>query len=105
MNTRHLAWTFGVALLMCSGTAVVSSAQEQAAAATDRPSDATRESSSRADGTQDMNAVQKSSEGKGMGLIGRFVGDQRGIWSSPGHVRFSDMDWLLPLDVSAGVPA
>lgn len=39
-----------------------------------------------------------------MGLLGRFVGDQRRIWTSPANLRFSDTEWLVPLSgVSAGL--
>src|SRR6266705_6516962 len=106
MTRRQLAGILGEAMLFSIGLVRVSSAQEQGAAATAQPSYAEPiyESSSRTSGDPAGKAVQKSSEGKGMGLIGRFVGDQRGIWTSPGHVRFYDMDWLLPLGgVTAGL--
>jgi len=31
------------------------------------------------------------------GLVKDFVGDQKGIWTSPGRLRFEDTDWLVPL--------
>lgn len=31
------------------------------------------------------------------GLVKDFVGDQNGIWTSPGRLRFEDTDWLVPL--------
>src|SRR6266702_5237010 len=106
MTRRQLTRTLGGALLFSVGLVSVSSAQEQGAAATAQPNDAapTYESSSRTGAAPGANAVQKSAEGNRMGLIGRFVGDQRGAWASPGHVRFSDMDWLVPLGgVTAGL--
>jgi membrane-associated phospholipid phosphatase len=30
-------------------------------------------------------------------LVGRFIGDQRAIWTSPRRFRFSDTEWLVPL--------
>jgi hypothetical protein len=32
-----------------------------------------------------------------MGLLGRFLDDQRTIWTSPAKTRFSDTQWLVPL--------
>src|SRR2546428_6784406 len=106
MTRRSLAKFLGAALLFSIGLVRVSSAQEQGAAATSQPSGAapTYEASSRSGAAPGASAVRKSAEGNRMGLIGRFVGDQRGIWTTPGHVRFSDMDWLVPLGgVSAGL--
>jgi hypothetical protein len=31
------------------------------------------------------------------GLVKDFVGDQKGIWTSPGRLRFEDTEWLVPL--------
>src|SRR5260370_30323956 len=40
----------------------------------------------------------------GMGLVGRFVGDQREIWTSPARLRFSDTEWVVPLSgITAGL--
>src|SRR3989442_2334977 len=106
MTRRSLAKFLGAALLFSIGLVSASSAQEQGAAAASQPGGAapTYESSSLAGAAPGANAVQKSAEGKRMGLIGRFAGDQRGAWASPGHVRFSDMDWLVPLGgVAAGL--
>ena len=36
------------------------------------------------------------------GLFGRFVGDQKQMWTSPARVRFADTEWLVPL---AGITA
>src|SRR2546428_13898384 len=99
MTRRSLAKFLGARLLFSIGLVSASSAQEQGAAAASQPGGAapTYESSSLAGAAPGANAVQKSAEGKRMGLIGRFAGDQRGARASPGHVRFSDMDWLGPL--------
>jgi hypothetical protein len=35
--------------------------------------------------------------GLGLHLVGRFLGDQKAIWTSPAQVRLSDADWLMPL--------
>ena len=83
MTRRQLVRTLGEAMLFSIGLVRVSSAQEQEAAVTAQPSDAavTHESSSLAGAAPGANAVQKSAEGKRMGLIGRFAGDQRGAWA------------------------
>jgi membrane-associated phospholipid phosphatase len=39
----------------------------------------------------------KPSEGPRMGLVPRFVDDQRELWTSPARMRFSDAQWLVPL--------
>jgi hypothetical protein len=31
------------------------------------------------------------------GLVKDFVGDQKGIWTSPARLRFEDTEWLVPL--------
>lgn len=31
-----------------------------------------------------------------LGLVKDFVGDQKGIWTSPGRLRFDDTEWLVP---------
>jgi len=37
-------------------------------------------------------------------LVARFAGDQRRMWTSPEHLRFSDTEWLVPLSgVTAGL--
>lgn len=39
-----------------------------------------------------------------MGLIGRFLDDQREIWTGPARLRFSDTEWVVPLGgVTAGL--
>ncbi len=39
-----------------------------------------------------------------MGLVGRFVDDQREIWTSPARLRFTDAAWLVPLSgITAGL--
>lgn len=50
------------------------------------------------------NAVMKNSEAKPTGLAGRFVSDQREIWTSPARLRLSDTEWLVPLSgLTAGL--
>ncbi|MBZ5500773.1 MAG: phosphatase PAP2 family protein [Acidobacteriia bacterium] len=42
--------------------------------------------------------------GPRLGLMGRFLGDQKEIWTSPARLRFSDTDWLVPLSgITAGL--
>jgi membrane-associated phospholipid phosphatase len=60
--------------------------------------------SSMTDNPPEANAVSRASEGKLKGLVGRFVGDQREIWTSPARLRFSDAEWLVPLSgITAGL--
>src|SRR2546429_261009 len=38
------------------------------------------------------------------GLTWDFLGDQKEIWTSPAHLRFSDSQWLVPLSgLTAGL--
>jgi membrane-associated phospholipid phosphatase len=95
----------GTTLLFSVGKLSVSTAQEQgtkppaskAASEKDNPS-------SNNDGPPEANAVTKTSQGNQTGLVGRFVGDQRQIWTSPARLRFSDAEWLVPLSgITAGL--
>lgn len=52
----------------------------------------------------EVNAVAKSSEPAGTGLLGRFASDQKQIWTSPARLRLSDTEWLIPLSgITAGL--
>src|SRR6266480_3749217 len=94
-------------LVLGVGKVSVSSAQEQgaqpAASETapvkDNPSAKTEVSTE-----ENANAVRKMSDGSRTGLVGRFVRDQREIWTSPAKLRFTDTEWLVPLSgVTAGL--
>ena len=93
---------FGTTLLFSFGKVSVSYAQEQGAqpSASETASDKDRKT----DVATEANAVRKMSEGTLTGLVGRFIGDQREIWTSPAKLRFSDKEWLVPLSgVTAGL--
>jgi membrane-associated phospholipid phosphatase len=95
----------GTTLLFSVGKVSVSYAQEQ------RTGPAASETASEkhtpsliTDNPPEANAVSKASEGRLKGLVGRFVGDQREIWTSPARLRFSDTEWLVPLSgITAGL--
>ncbi|MGB7847989.1 MAG: hypothetical protein WBL63_20425, partial [Candidatus Acidiferrum sp.] len=95
----------GAALLFGVSTACVSSGQEQGAGPTTPESESAKpKPSSPADATPETNAAAKKSEETRMGLVGRFVDDQRKIWTSPAQLRFSDTQWLVPLSgITAGL--
>jgi membrane-associated phospholipid phosphatase len=104
MTARHLAVVLGATLMFSAGEISVLRAQEQAAgaAALDTPS----EGRSGYPGTEapEANALAKTSYGTRARLVGRFVDDQRRIWTSPARLRFSDTEWLVPLSgVTAGL--
>src|SRR5712691_2759045 len=105
MSTRRLIAILGTALVFSAGKVSVSYAQEQgtgpkaseSASEKDKPT-------SKTDAPPEANAVMKTSEGSRPGLVGRFVGDQQEIWTSPGRLQFSDTEWLVPLSgISAGL--
>jgi membrane-associated phospholipid phosphatase len=95
----------GSTLLFGVGKVSVSCAQEQRTgpAASETASEKNTPSS-KADKPPEANAVSRKSEGTFKGLVGRFVGDQREIWTSPARLRFSDTEWLVPLSgITAGL--
>ena len=102
---RRKIGILGAALLFSVSTACVSSAQEQGpGTSTSENESAKHKSFSQTYETPDVNAVAKTSEGARMGLVGRFVDDQRRIWTSPAGLRFSDTTWLVPLSgLTAGL--
>src|SRR5947209_11354900 len=105
MSTRHLMAILGTALVFSAGKVSVSSAQEQGMGpATSETASEKDKPTSKTDVPPEVNAVTKTSEGSRPGLVGRFVGDQREIWTSPAKLRFSDTEWLVPLSgISAGL--
>lgn len=105
MLIRRQIGILGAALLLGVGTARVSSAQEQGAGPSASESEsAKRQSSSRTDAMPGIDDPTKTSEGTRMGLLGRFMDDQRRIWTSPAQLRFSDAEWLVPLSgITAGL--
>ncbi len=107
MSTWSLIAILVTTLVLGVGKVSVSSAQEQgaqpAASETapvkDNPSAKTEVSTE-----ENANAMRKTSDGSRTGLGGRFVRDQREIWTSPAKLRFSDTEWLVPLSgVTAGL--
>src|SRR6202521_2520703 len=40
--------------------------------------------------------LQEQNESGPMGLVDRFLGDQRSVWTSAARLRFSDTEWLVP---------
>jgi hypothetical protein len=105
MTIQRKFGILGATLLFSVGASIVSSAQEQAAGPSASESTAAKhKSSSPADATPEVNAVSKTSGGARMGLVGRFVDDQKQIWTSPARIRFSDTEWLVPLSgLTAGL--
>src|SRR5260370_42324761 len=98
MMTRRKIEILGAALWFSVGTARMSFAQEQGTGpAGSETTPAKHNPSSSADVPPEGNLVSKTSQGMRMGLVGRFVGDQREIWTSPARLRFSDTEWLVPV--------
>src|SRR6266480_2672970 len=105
MSKKRLMAILGTTLLFGVGKVSVSYAQGQGTkpAASETPP-AKNNPSSKTDVSAQANAVRKTSLGTQTGLVGRFIGDQREIWTSPARLRFSDTEWLVPLSgVTAGL--
>src|SRR6266702_3323384 len=105
MTIRRQVGNLGVAFLFSVCAGHVCSAQEQGAGpAASETAPEKHNPSSKTDVPTDANAVTKTSEGTRTGLVGRFVRDQREIWTSPARIRFSDTEWLVPLSgITAGL--
>lgn len=105
MTTRRQIGILGAALLFGAGAVRVSFAQEQGTGpAISETASEKRNPSSRTEAPPEMGAIAKTSEGTRMGLVGRFLDDQRAIWRSPARLRFSDTEWLVPLSgITAGL--
>src|SRR5260370_9282911 len=103
MKRQQQAGIVGATMLLCLCTVPVPRALGQV------PDAPTTETAARPDKPsvqtyappEGNSAVQRSKK-TGTGLLGRFVDDQRAIWSSPARLRLSDTKWLGPF---ARVPA
>src|SRR6266849_4672444 len=105
MKTRRLMAILGTTLLVSVGKVSVSYAQGQGTAQAASETAPTKDNaSSKTDAPPDIDAISKTSGGSRTGLVGRFIGDQREIWTSPAKLRFSDTEWLVPLSgITAGL--
>src|SRR6202521_4403014 len=105
MRTMRLMAILGTTLLFSVGKISVSYAQEQGTGQVTSDTASERDKpTSKADEPPEANAVAKTSYGTQTGLVGRFVVDQREIWTSPARLRISDTDWLVPLSgITAGL--
>src|SRR5712692_10808316 len=107
MMTRRLTAILGAMLLFSVGKVSVSFAQGTDQAASEKVSEKVSEkdkTSSKTDVSAEANAVDKTFKGSRTALVGRFIGDQREIWTSPAKLRFSDTEWLVPLSgITAGL--
>ena len=105
MNKKRLMAILGTTLLFGVGKVSVSHAQEQGTQSTASETAPAKDNpSSRTDVSAEAKAVKNTSRGTQPGLVERFIGDQREIWTSPAKLRFSDTEWLVPLSgVTAGL--
>ncbi|HET7208392.1 MAG TPA: capsule assembly Wzi family protein [Terriglobales bacterium] len=105
MTRQRQVGILGAALLFSIVTISVSSAQEQAAgtAASENASEK-HDPSTKAEEPPEANAIAKTHEGTQLGLMGRFLDDQRRVWTSPTKLRFSDTEWVVPFSgITAGL--
>src|SRR5882724_3900390 len=105
MRMMRLTAILGTTLLFSVGKVSVSYAQEQGTKPTTPETVSEKDNpSSKTDVSEEANAVRKTSQATQTGLVGRFIGDQREIWTSPAKLRFSDTEWLVPLSgITAGL--
>src|SRR6266404_1952931 len=105
MNKRPLIAILVTTLVFSAGKVSVSYAQEQGTTSAASETAPMKDNpSSRTDALPDADAVSKTSEGSRTGLVGRFVRDQRELWTSRAKLRFSDTEWLVPLSgITAGL--
>src|SRR5437016_4359883 len=105
MNKKRLMAILGTTLLFGVGKVSVSHAQEQGTQSTASETAPAKDNpSSRTDVSAEAKAVKNTSRGTQPGLVERFIGDQREIWTSPAKLRFSDTEWVVPLSgITAGL--
>src|SRR5258708_36796567 len=93
---RHLIEFAGTALLLTVCANLLSAQEKQETAVALGYADARKLESTSTDSSTALNAPKKTPDRNGFGLFGRFLDDQRPIWTSPTEIRFSDMTWLVP---------
>src|SRR6266852_4473933 len=107
MNKRPLIAFLGTTLLFSVVKVSVSHAQDQGTAPATSETAPVKDKdnpSSKTDVPADADAISKTFGRSRTGLVGRFVRDQREIWTSPAKLRFSDTEWLVPLSgITAGL--
>ena len=105
MLVRRQIGILGAALLFSVSPANMCSAQEQGAGPSASETEPVKHNaSSRADAPPGVDAIAKTSQGTRMGLVERFLDDQRTIWTSPARLQFSDTEWLVALSgITAGL--
>src|SRR5713226_7766822 len=92
MTIRQKGRIFGAMLLISLCATRVSSGQEAVT-----PPSPSKAAPTKTNAASAGYLVAKPSEGTRMGLVGRFLDDQREIWTSPARLRLSDTEWLVPL--------
>ena len=104
MTTKHLAAILGTTLVITAGVTSVAYAQEQGTPPAASETGVSEEKATSEATPSHANAVIKDSEGRPTSLVGRFVNDQKEIWTSPVRLRLSDTEWLVPLSgITAGL--
>src|SRR6266849_3021229 len=93
---RPLIKFASTALLLTVCASLLSAQQQQETAVALGSAETRKLESTSTDSSTSLNALKKAPDGDGIGLFGRFLDDQRSIWTSPARIRFSDMTWLVP---------
>ena len=98
MTKRLLVGIFAVARLLISAAAWAAAVYALGTEVrTSEDEAAKHESSSRPTPTPDATPTAKMPELNSRGLAGRFLKDQKGIWTGPSEVHVGDVNWMLPL--------
>jgi len=93
---RHVVKILEAVILLTIYSDPAWAGQEPEAAGQTKYTPAEKGKSVATDAPIDGDAVKKTYDGTVMSLFGRFVNDQQRIWTSPAHIRYSDMTWLVP---------
>lgn len=104
MRKRHQVGILGAALLLSAWTARLCSAQEQGPGTSASDATTDKEKTSSDSAAAGINPATAPPQGTRTGLVGRFLDDQKELWTSPAKLRLSDTEWLFPLSgITAGL--
>jgi membrane-associated phospholipid phosphatase len=95
-RTFRALWAIALVCVLGSFSGSVSRAAQALAASEKAFARKTLSETGRAESEESMLTLQKEKRKEPKNLATRFAEDQRGLWTSPARIRFSDAEWLLP---------